>query len=108
MFSLVLTFYYELLYTVTDFLKKRRVSEMNGQNQHASRMNERLSAFALPKRNIVQCRNIALTRCWTNFAAIFPLASSLDTASGLNGQQQLLRDQPRRMTADLSDFVVAY
>jgi hypothetical protein len=90
MFSLVLTFYYELLYTVTDFLKKRRVSEMNGQNQHASRM------------------NVALTRCWTNFAAIFPLASSLDTASGLNGQQQLLRDQPRRMTADLSDFVVAY
>ena len=80
-------FYLGLLYIVGGF-GKRRVSEINGQNQHASRINEHLSASALPKRNIVPRCNFDSIPCWTSFTAIFPLASSLDTASGINGQQQ--------------------
>jgi hypothetical protein len=69
---------------------ERRISGINGQNQRASRINEHLSACALPKRNIVHRGNFASIPCWTSFTAIFPLASSVDTASGINGQQQRL------------------
>jgi hypothetical protein len=81
-----------LLFRVTMYNERpleKGVSEINGQNQRASRINEHLSACALPKRNIVQRGNFASIPCWTSFTAIFPLASSLDTASGINGQQQV-------------------
>ena len=67
---------------------ERRISGINGRNQRASRINEHLSACALPKRNIVHRGNFASIPCWTSFTAIFPLASSVDTASEINGQQQ--------------------
>jgi hypothetical protein len=41
----------------------------------------------LPKRNIGQRGDFALILFWKSFTAIFPLASSMDTASGINGQQ---------------------
>jgi hypothetical protein len=76
---------------------ERRISGINGQNQRASRINEHLSACALPKRNIVHRGNFASIPCWTSFTAIFPLASSVDTASGINGQQH---EDPAHMSAD--------
>jgi hypothetical protein len=70
-------------------LEKVALAKSMGKTNALAEINEHLSACALPKCNIVQRGNFASIPCWASFTAIFPLASSLDTASGINGQQQL-------------------
>ena len=74
---------------------ERRISEINGRGQRASRINGHLAACSLRKRNIAQRGNFASIPFWTSLTAIFPLASSMDTASGINGQQHMDGTSPR-------------
>jgi Phage integrase family len=70
-------------------IDERRTSEINGEGQRAAELTSMSHAYLLPRRNVVQRRDVASIPFWTSFTAIFPLALSMDTASGIHEQQQL-------------------